>query len=196
MSVPPYVQTCRGIKNLFFSPPVLNYLYKKYTILNKNINSLNQRLNNNHLAFCHILHQLMLWLWEQGHGYQCQTATLLELIRFWRCLCCHILLCQFLSIYIKTFVSYSNKQIDNHNSLYWCNQHHVTWCGCAAVVWQWMQPSRLSQKKKNSVQENEVLATKSFEEVDAYLQGHIPPSTSKDLEDVFDGETTLVFKAL
>lgn len=49
---------------------------------------------------------------------------------------------------------------------------------------------------KNSVQENEVLATKSFEDVDTYLQGHIPPSRSKDLEDVFDGETTLVFKAL
>lgn len=47
----------------------------------------------------------------------------------------------------------------------------------------------------NSGQENEVLATKSFEEVDTYLQGHIPPSRSKELEDVFDGETTLVFKA-
>lgn len=47
----------------------------------------------------------------------------------------------------------------------------------------------------NSGQENKVLATKSFEEVDAYLQGHIPPSRSKELEDVFDGETTLVFKA-
>lgn len=48
----------------------------------------------------------------------------------------------------------------------------------------------------NSEQENEVLATKSFEEEDTYLQGHIPPRRSKDLEDVFDGETTLLFKAL
>lgn len=36
---------------------------------------------------------------------------------------------------------------------------------------------------------------KSFEEVDAYLQGHIPPSRSKRLEDVFDGETTLLFQS-
>lgn len=52
------------------------------------------------------------------------------------------------------------------------------------------------QLRLHSVQGNEVLARKTFEEVDTYLQGHIPPNTSKDLEDVFDGETTLVFKAL
>lgn len=52
---------------------------------------------------------------------------------------------------------------------------------------------QLSALKK--VQENEVPATKGFEEADTYLQGRIPPSRSKDLEDVFDGETTPVFKA-
>lgn len=36
---------------------------------------------------------------------------------------------------------------------------------------------------------------KSFEEVDVYLQGHIPPSRSKRLEDVFDGETMLLFQS-
>lgn len=36
---------------------------------------------------------------------------------------------------------------------------------------------------------------KSFEEVDAYLQGHTPPGRSKRLEDVFDGETTLLFQS-
>lgn len=35
--------------------------------------------------------------------------------------------------------------------------------------------------RQNSRQQNEMPVTKSFEEVDVYLQGHIPPSRSKDV---------------
>lgn len=72
----------------------------------------------------------------------------------------------------------------------WCHMMRARCLGMKAAEGAGLLPETPALGKKMRWWQQ-----KSFEEVDAYLQGHIPPSRSKRLEDVFDGETTLLFQS-